>query len=340
MVVLCNPIFGTEEERKQGITIQHGTALSQCHGWCEQAAGAVRVLKEAAPEVEAFVYTHQNLCTEPGHEQKYQDSRAVDLMGNRVKTVYVPSPSLFLPTLGDSYGKALMGVQRDIVERLDANVYIDEITANNVPAFGVYEDVWDGCTVAIDPVSHAVTGKCSSAILLMQPWRSALMEYLKANGKTVIANGPHYTRTMLGWPVQHFVESGPGDTIAIGAHLSHPLCLTHYSGPPTLARYHAARKLLDRAGILFVPFAADAPVFPITPIELRAGVVIGEERILTNRSGRFGWGDDSSADEHVFDDQGQRVADPEARQVRRGGMVMTELRLPADHMAILVRRTD
>ena len=338
MVVLCNPIFGTEEERKQRISIQHGTALSLCQGWCEQAASAVRVLKEADPSVEAFVYTHQNLCTEPGHEKKYQDSRALDDRGKRATTVYVASPSLLLPTLEDSYGKALMAVQRNIVERLDANIYIDEITASNVPAFGAYDDMWDGCTVAIDPRSHAVTGKLSSAILLMQPWRAALMEYLKAKGKTVIANGPHYTRTMLDWPVQCFVESGPGDNIITGAHLSHPLCLVHYSGPPTQARYNAARQLLDRAGILFVPFAADAPVFPITPIELHAGVVIGEERILTNRSGRFGWGDDSSADLFVFDGEGQRVASPNAREVRQGGTVMVELRLPADHMAILVRR--
>ncbi len=34
MVVLCNPIFGTEQERKMGVTIQHGTALKLCHAWC------------------------------------------------------------------------------------------------------------------------------------------------------------------------------------------------------------------------------------------------------------------------------------------------------------------
>jgi hypothetical protein len=226
-----------------------------------------------------------------------------------------------------------MEVCRLIAERLDANVYIDEITASNVPAFGAYPGTWDGCTVAIDPVSHAVTGKLSSAILLMQPWRAALMKYLKARGKTAIANGPFYTRTMMGWGLQCFVESGPEN-----AHLGHPLCLTHYSGPPTPARCQAARRFLDQAGILFVALAPNAPVFPITPIELRAGVVIGEERMLTNRSGRFGWSDASSADVYVLDGQGKRVQNPDVKEVRQGDKVMTELRLPPEHLGILVRR--
>ena len=340
MVVLCNPTFGTEEERAQGITIQHGTALLQCKGWCELAASVVRALKAADPKVETFVYTHQNLCTEPGHEGKYTDSRAVDIAGKPATTVYTPSPSLFVPTLENSYGKALMAVDKCIVEDLDANVYIDEITASNVPAFGAYDNAWDGCTVAIDPVSHAVTGKRSSAILLMQPWRAALMEYLRSKGKTVIANGPFYTRTMMGWGLQCFVESEPEDNAVIAAHLSHPLCLAQYGNADPLARYNAARRLLDRAGIGFAAFSAEAPMFPLTPLELRAGVIIGEERILTNRSGQFGWGDASSADVLVFDGKGQRVANPEVREVRQGGTVLTELRLPVDHLAILVRRKD
>ena len=338
ILVLCNPMFGTEQERAQGITIQHGTALSHCTAWCERAADGVRAPQQADPEAEALIYTHQNLCTEPGHEGKYRDSRAVDTGGTAATTVYWPSPSVFLPTLSNAYGEALMEIHRLIAEGMDANVYVDEITASNVPAFGDYGDIWDGCTVVIDPVSHAITGKRSSAILLMQPWREALMAYLRSRGKTVIANGAPWTRTMMGWGIQWFVESGPGDNIVVGAHLSHPLCLTHYGGPISPERVGVARQLLDRAGILFVPFAVDAPVFPITPIELRAGVVIGEERILTNRSGRFGWGDGSTADVHVFDEAGQRAANPDVRELRRGETVLTELRLPAGHLAILVRK--
>ncbi|HJN18603.1 MAG TPA: hypothetical protein QGH10_24085 [Armatimonadota bacterium] len=164
------------------------------------------------------------------------------------------------------------------------------------------------------------------------------MEYLKSRGKTVIANGPHYTRTMSGWGLQCFVESAPEDNAVVGAHLSHPLCLTDYSNPDPRTQCDIARRLLDRAGISFAGFSIEAPMFPITPIELRAGVVIGEERILTNRSGRFGWGDDSSADVYVLDGQGERVAAPDVTEVRKGNAVFTELRMPANHLAVLVRQ--
>ena len=57
-------------------------------------------------------------------------------------------------------------------------------------------------------------------------------------------------------------------------------------------------------------------MFPITPVELHEGYIIGQERIVTNRSGLFGWGDDSRHEVHVFDDQGREV--PEL-QGRHGG---------------------
>ena len=48
-------------------------------------------------------------------------------------------------------------------------------------------------------------------------------------------------------------------------------------------------------------------MFPITPTELHEGFIIGEERIVTNRSGLFGWNDASEREVHVFDDEGREV---------------------------------
>jgi hypothetical protein len=145
---------------------------------------------------------------------------------------------------------------------------------------------------------------------------------------------------MLGWPVQCFVESEPEDNAVVAAHLSHPLCLAQYGNRDPVVRYRAAQRLLDRAGIQFAAFSAEAPVFPITPLELRPGVVIGDERIITNRSGRFGWGDGSTADVVVLDGDAKRVATPDVTEVRRRGKVVTELRLPPGHMGVLVRHRE
>jgi hypothetical protein len=54
-------------------------------------------------------------------------------------------------------------------------------------------------------------------------------------------------------------------------------------------------------GCFLIPWGPDFPaeyktltehMYPTTPIEIHAGYVIARERILTNRSGLFGWGDD------------------------------------------------
>ena len=79
-------------------------------------------------------------------------------------------------------------------------------------------------------------------------------------------------------------------------------------------------------------------LFPLTPVELRAGMVIAEERIVTNRSGRFGRGDDSSAQVFMFNGEGEPVADPDVKEVHQDGKAFIEVRMPGDHLAILVRQ--
>lgn len=81
-------------------------------------------------------------------------------------------------------------------------------------------------------------------------------------------------------------------------------------------------------------------MFPITPVELHEGMVLGEERIHTAKSGRFGWPDGSAADVYVIDAQGSRVEDPDASEVKEDGRRQYEIRMPSDHFAILVRRTS
>lgn len=311
----------------------HGPAVLRCKSWCDNTRHQVRLLKEIDPAVDVFAYTHHNLCTELGYAQKYRDSLVLDGEGKPRSTVYKPEMGHFLPTLENSYGRALMEVNRFLVEELGCHIYIDEITASNANGFAPYA-TWDGCTAVIDPRSHALKGKQSSSLLLMQPWRASLMDYLESKNRKVIANGPHYTRTMSKWGIQTFVESGCGPTYATQAHLGDPLIFSY-----TNNGFELIRDSLDLAGIVFSRLGEWSDLtFPFTPVELRSGVVIGKERILTNRSGQFGWADDSRAEVHVFDGKGQPVQQPDVRELRKGTQILTEVRMPSDHLAILVRR--
>jgi len=79
-------------------------------------------------------------------------------------------------------------------------------------------------------------------------------------------------------------------------------------------------------------------MFPITPVELHEGFIMGEERIVTNRSGLFGFGDRSRHEVHVFNDQGREVPDCKAPLVEKNGKTYTGLRLAEDWSAAIVRK--
>jgi hypothetical protein len=80
-----------------------------------------------------------------------------------------------------------------------------------------------------------------------------------------------------------------------------------------------------------------AHMYPFTPIELHEGYVIGRERIITRRSGLFGWDDSSRHEVHVYDDSGREVPGYPAAQQIRDGANLTELRLAEDWSAVIVR---
>ena len=82
----------------------------------------------------------------------------------------------------------------------------------------------------------------------------------------------------------------------------------------------------------------NAQMFPCTPIELHEGYILAQERILTNTSGNFGWGDASEFDVHVYGPDGLEVEGFEAPVVEQGGGRYVELRLPRDYMAAIVRK--
>ncbi|MCC6154842.1 MAG: hypothetical protein IT367_13835, partial [Candidatus Hydrogenedentes bacterium] len=79
-------------------------------------------------------------------------------------------------------------------------------------------------------------------------------------------------------------------------------------------------------------------MYPFTPIELHEGYVIGKERILTNRSGLFGWGDTAKHEVHVFDETGKEVEGFDAPQKEIDGKTYTELRIAEGWSAAILRR--
>ena len=342
------------DEIKTGIDLAEGPAIPLAHRWCAGAAEWVKKLHAADPAVKAMVYLHPSNCTELGAETKYADCKVLAQNGAHVTSPYHYPVYEYLSTLDNSYGKALFNTLEWIFKEINPDgIFMDEISGGSVPQY-VYRAQWDGCTVVIDQKTHAVAGQCSSVILLEQSWKSAMVKYLRDRDKLLVGNGPASTRTMLGWQMPMLHELG-SYSFLINMHLSSPIALgNHDNDNDDRVRARMVRRALDFAGVIYAYSWGDEPqgfhymhvMFPLTPIALRPGMILGRERIITNRSGRYGWPDagrragaaSQAAEVHVFNADGQPVEKPNVKEVRDGGRLLTEVRMPGDHFAVLVRK--
>jgi hypothetical protein len=178
---------------------------------------------------------------------------------------------------------------------------------------------------------------------LVQPWVTSLAA-LEPRGKFVVANSQAATRTMQRFSFPRFVETAATANLAL-AHLGSPVGLgdrLRQRDAASIARGIHAH--LER-GVLYYYYAPQATLqqpnltmymFPFTPRRLRDGTLWGEERILTSRSGRFGWDDLSSHTAHVFDTAGKHV-EGSARTAVEAGARWTDVQLESGWTAAIVR---
>jgi hypothetical protein len=331
----------------------HGTGILFAPQWVATEADWTRKMLAAAPDVKVLAYFHAQCSTEPDGEKKYADSRLIDEKGEHLGYPYHYRLPLYLPTRENSYGKALWGYVRTCLDTIGASgLYWDEMS-HSVLLFA-YQAPWDGHTVTIDPKTHAVTGRRSSVPLLMQPLQLDIVKYLRERGEFLMANTQPATRTMMREKIVRFVETGSYSAV-VETHLGCPLGLGNHHLEKTQAdSARNVREILKFGGVYYgwqyerdpAPWNFTEVMYPITPVELHEGVVLGEERIHTARSGRFGWPDagrragaaSQAADVYVVDGQGNRVVKPDVKEVQENGRRLYEIRMPGDHFAVLVKK--
>ena len=323
----------------------HGTGILHAPQWVAAEAEWTRGMLATAPDVQALAYFHAQCCTEPDGETKYADSRLIDADGEHLGYPYRYRLPLYLPTRENRYGRALWGFVRACLDEIGTSgLYWDEMS-HSVLWFS-HDAPWDGCTVVIDPRTHAVTGKRSSVPLLMQPLKEDVVRYLRERGKFLMANTQPATRTMLRHKIVRFVETGTYSHLA-DTHLGCPIGLGNHHPEGTHAESaRNVRRILQHGPVYYghyydrdpAPWNFTEVMFPITPVELGEGIVLGEERIHTTKSGRFGWPDGAAADVYVVDVQGARMADPDVIEVVENGRRLYEIRMAGDQFAVLVKR--
>ena len=323
----------------------HGTGITFAPDFVARERHWVTGMAQADPDLVPISYFHAQCCTEPEARTKYADARLLDDTGRHIEYPHGMVLPLYVPTETNSYGKALWRYVDTLIDDIGVKgVYWDEMTysveryAHGMP--------WDGHSVSIDRQTHAIDGKLTSVPLVMQSLKLKIVDHIRGKGLFFMANSQPHTRTMLDKKIVRFVETNTYSAMT-NVHLACPLGLGNNTIETTQAESaRNVRELLKRGGVYYghyydrepAPWNFTTVMFPITPQQIGPGYVLGEERIHTAVSGRFGFTDGAAAHVYVVNPKGERVEHGMHGEVREGDKHLYDLRMPGDHFAILVKR--
>lgn len=303
-------------------------------------------LNRLAPNVIPLVYYHCYLDSSDSASEEFSKDAMLDSDGKTINYGGVHSyMHAFIPTLENGFGKASAKNIDLIFDQSGAKgVYWDEME-RTVGEFH-YGEPWDGVSGDIDTSTFKLIRKKSSVPLLSQPFRIFHVRRIQEKG-FLIANAMPYTRTIGDLKFQRFVETGSISNCA-KAILYTPVALgDHLSETNEADAYSVMLKALDY-GCLYNWYGDDiipthktlaSYMFPITPVQLGPGFIIGKERIVTKESGLYGWNDDSEHEVRIFDATGLPREDFNAPLVKGvNNTTLTELRLAEGWSAVIIRK--
>jgi hypothetical protein len=320
----------------------HGTSFQRVTH--DNYRGSFARWRKIQPDRKYMVYFHCFIDVVEDGPHLFADS--IHLDSNAKQADYGDSVNkLYIPIESNRFGPAIAKNVDIIFDEIGADgVYFDEHEYSRWLYH--YGEPWDGFSGDIDPTSMKLVRKKSSTTLLTEKWRTALAKKILARGP-LIGNGPPFTRAMAALKFPCFVETG-SITHCAQSHLYSPIALgDHLTERNELDAYNWMLAALDFGCVYHwyndmtvIPSHTQLAgyMFPITPLELHEGYIIGEERIITKKSGLYGWGDMSTHEVHVFNDSGVEVSDFQVPHVIEGGARYSEIRIGEGWSVAIVRK--
>ncbi len=323
----------------------HGTALNLVDhtAWREM----LKRVKRIRPKVVRLFYYHTYIDAAPDAPQRFADCRCLRPDGKQYD-YRDPRYPLFIPLLDNAYGKAMVRNAETIVgPEIGADgLYWDEMARS--AADYCWGAKWDGCSADVDMNTFTVRRRKSSVTLLTMEFRRRIVDWLLQEGRPIVANGNPISETFTRrYHFPRFVETGSISNLA-RAHLYTPIGLADHLTERTHQDTIKNQRRHLMWGCLYYYYHQQATLnvkgpglsrymWPITPLRLGRGYIIGRERILTAVSGKFGWGEKAEAEVHVIDGQGNEVKHP-VRKFDKDGATWWEIKLPLGYTAAIVRK--
>jgi hypothetical protein len=213
-------------------------------------------------------------------------------------------------------------------------------------------DRWDGLTVDIDPATGKITRRYTDGAFVGVGARKALMEYVLSQGGIMVANTHCAAEELQSYPVVRFMEAEwVLEPLKIGRGVEPPLhqymCKGQLNSPVALGfrpdrlgeegRRNYAEVIMKsvitylRHGLLWYHYVTDIPesgegcgaygpinrMFPLTPVELHKGWIMGKERIISCVSLDTFWDQDGEPAVRVFDLSGREKDSGDCCEIKK-----------------------
>lgn len=343
VTLLSQQIPRTEPRR-----LAHGLAFLTATAEQARLAEQLARVRAIAPAVDLLCYIDIYVTSLDDAPTRYPAARHLDPSGEQYR---YPSGSWqgdywqFVPTTTNDYGREMAKYFDLCLDELGYDgIYWDQVShPGRYLAYGLS----DGHSGLTDNTTWAAGERLAFIPLLSAEYQAEQARRVLDAGKVLVGNSQPETETMTKLHFPRFVEAWHPSKLA-DAHLYCPVGL----GSPDRIQTEAdiaknIREHLQWGGLWYYYLVWNkvhlthaspaARLFPFTPIELHEGYLIGEERILTVRSGLFGWGDGSERRVYVYDEKGVEQPAFVAPRVEVDGKVYTELRLPGGWMGVVER---
>ncbi len=342
-MVYCGGWVDWKNDKKEQKTIGFGTYVAQGDCWAsfrQRLHDAIEKIHQARPGCKCLVYYDTQRDSWPDAPDRYPDSRLVNAKGQQLSTEWGGRYSIswnMVATLEDTFGKAMLDAVDVYMNEIGADgIYWDEmeLTGYNSPL--ITYNMPDGHSCVLNSETHTVDHQIGITALLGEGHRLAVIDKVRALGGFVMGNGPTMTRELLAKQVQRMVEIQHNDTWCYEGNLDTPL--GYASGRMDFGNFVRGVNLASLlVGTRYTyEHEIEPHMFPFTPIELHAGYLLGEERILATHSGNYGWpGEQCLARVLHFDTEGKLTGKDFPTTV--GAEARTKVDLAEGEMIVLER---
>jgi hypothetical protein len=318
--------------------------------------------KRLYPGLKVMFHIAPHLRVAKAGDERYADSRMLDAQGkhslyddgyfaaDRRAQGWAFFP--YYPTLDNSFGQAMLASVAPMMDGIGTDGVFADGLLSGYGAGGTYQgftyDRWDGVSVEMDPATKLIRRKMGSVALLGREAVLAYVRKINARGGRVIINEMSLAlRDFCKENTWFDAETNDGDHRCMQLYLS-----------PTVIGLAQPNKSADERdvyddiraklgyGALYAYYywscrythpVITSVMYPITPQEIRPGLVKGAERLITLNSGVYGWpGNRDLHQAYLADGRGVLVPPSFITTVDTAG-VRTEISLQERETAVLRR---